>query len=620
MQRFLLVSTAGLVLAACPALADDAPTPVREVVVTATRLPARVDQTPDLYVVDAQELERRDVLFANEALATVPGVTIASNGAFGGVSSVFMRGLTSDKTLVLVDGVAVNDPSQPAGGFDFSTLDLFDVSRIEVLTGPQGSLWGSDAIGGVISITTRDPNGLRAIAEGGSFGTARGGLSAGLANDHWALGASLSTLRTDGIPKVVGTTVNDPFSNWSGALNGRVALGAGFSLESRLTYDESRAAIAGFPPPNYALGVVGDAYKTSDLSGFVRLKADNLLGLRQDLTLLGADTLREGYCGRAAYYCDSPYKYRGERAAVRWTAEVGDAASPWAFTVGAEHKDERATLSDGASRNLGETSAFATGRINLTQRLSVTGAVRWDAPDAYRSAVTGRAALSYDLGYGFRASATWGQGFKTPTLSELACDFCFPAGPDPDLKPERAVGEDAGLTWTSHDGRVLVGVTGYQLDVMDEIEYAASFPFRYINVERVRSRGVESQARIDLARGFYVRASYSFTDAKDETTGQRQLRIPRNQGSVSAGWDGRRAHASLTVRSEDSAPDVAVDGSFAPETRPGFTVVDASGGFRLTRQLEATLTVRNLTDQKWQEALGYAQPRAWAMVGLRLRY
>jgi vitamin B12 transporter len=615
--------SAGLILIAGPALADgDIPTPVQQVVVTATRLPSRVDQTPDLYVIDSQELELRDAMFADEALATVPGVTVAGDGAFGGVTSAFLRGMGSDKTLVLIDGVPVDDPSLPAGGFDFSTLDLFDVQRIEVLTGPQGSLWGSDAIGGVISITSREPDGLRAAVEGGSFATARAGVATGVSRDAYAFGLSLSGLRTDGIPKAAGTSVDDPFSTWTGTLNGRARLTDRIAVDGKLTFDQGRAFEDGFPPPAFALGVVGDLYKTESVSGFVRVKAKGLLGLDQELTVLGADGLRVSRCGNSAYYCDTPYKYRGARDELRWTAGLGSADTPYAVNFGVERKDERARLSDSSSKNLGETSAFVVGRIDPVHRLSTTLSVRYDAPDSYRSVVTGRAGAVLDLGRGFRATATWGQGFKTPTISELACDFCFPAGPAPNLKPERAEGEDAGLGWRSADGRFDLTTTWYRLEVHDQIEYASTFPYRYVNVERVRSQGIESQATVSLKNGLYARASYAYTDARDETTGSAQLRIPRNQGSLVLGWTGARAHAAVTLRAEGEAPDVPVDGSFTPETvaRPGFATADLAAGVKLTRNLEATLTVRNFTDQRWQEVFGYAEPGAWAMAGLRLRY
>jgi vitamin B12 transporter len=159
----LLLTTAFVLIPASAFAAD-----VDEVIVTAERLPATLDQTPDVRVITRGEIDRRQAVFAADILSTVPGLSLSRNGGFGGVTSVKLRGAASDKTLVLVDGVVQNDPSSPNGGFDFASFDLDDVSQVEIVSGPQGSLWGSDALGGVISFTTRDLDGLRASLEGGS--------------------------------------------------------------------------------------------------------------------------------------------------------------------------------------------------------------------------------------------------------------------------------------------------------------------------------------------------------------------------------------------------------------------------------------------------------------------
>ena len=190
--RSLLFATAAAVCLPSHALAQEAgDDPLPEVVVTATRLPVVAQETPGARVIDSATIERRGAVFAADILPDVPGLSVYRAG-FGGVTSVRIRGAAQDKSLVLVDGVPVNDPSQPAGGFDFAGFDLGDIERIEVLSGPQSSLWGSDAIGGVIAFTSRELDGLRAEAEAGSFDTARGRLAVGVAEDRHALGAFVS--------------------------------------------------------------------------------------------------------------------------------------------------------------------------------------------------------------------------------------------------------------------------------------------------------------------------------------------------------------------------------------------------------------------------------------------
>ena len=162
MKRSILLSTAAIAAAfAAPAFAEDA-TQLDEVIVTATRIPAIVADTPGARVIDGKTIEQRGAIFAADILADVPGLSVTRSGAFGGVAQVRMRGATPGKTLVLVDGAPVNDAAEPNGAHDFSSFELADIARIEVLSGPQSSLWGSDAIGGVISFTTQEIDGLRA--------------------------------------------------------------------------------------------------------------------------------------------------------------------------------------------------------------------------------------------------------------------------------------------------------------------------------------------------------------------------------------------------------------------------------------------------------------------------
>ena len=196
-MRSLLLATAAAVclpLSAHAQSTDDPDDALPEVVVTATRLPAIVADTPGARVIDRETIDRRGAVFAADILTDVPGLSVVRSGAFGGVAQVRMRGAAPGKTLVLVDGVPVNDPAEVNGAFDFSGLELSDIERIEVLSGPQSSLWGSDAIGGVIAFTTRELDGFGADLEAGSYETVRGRLAAGVATEQYGFGAWVSAV------------------------------------------------------------------------------------------------------------------------------------------------------------------------------------------------------------------------------------------------------------------------------------------------------------------------------------------------------------------------------------------------------------------------------------------
>ncbi|MBC6982770.1 TonB-dependent siderophore receptor [Caulobacter sp. 17J80-11] len=622
-MKRLLLSTATLAVlsAVTPAAAEttDAAADVDEVVVTATRLATPVELAPGARVIDEVEIERSGAVFAADLLDTVPGLSVFENGAYGGVASVRMRGASADKTLVLVDGVPQNDPSQPAGSFDFAAFDLGDVSRIEILSGPQGSLWGSDAIGGVISFTTRELDGARADLEVGSYDTVHVSAAAGRSTERWALAVNAASFTTDGISKADaadGNTERDGLVSRTAGLKGRFTVNEKVRLDAALRYARAEADIDGYPV--FSLEDTPETSDSESWSGLVRAVVDGPLDFQHQLSFnrYTMDRASEG----GAF----PYAYSADRDLWRWTAERARPDERWAATFGVEQEDVRADLSDGSSAEQGAFSAFGVVRVKPVERLTVTGSLRRDDPETIKAVVTGRASATLDLGWGVSLQGSWGQGFKTPTISEAMCDFCSPPGPSLGLKPERAEGWDVGLAWRSADGRFDASVTGYRLAVRDQIDFffdLSDFSFRYRNIDRTQTRGLEAEASAELFAGLTLRAAYAYTDAEDATTGERLLRVPEHQGSVGVDWTGDRARASLTVRGESEQMDADPTGTvFTPVPRDGFVVADLTGGWKLTDKVEATVRLMNLSDQRWQQTLGYGEPGRSAYVGLRLRY
>lgn len=611
MKRALLLATAASLALSTPALAQQAEeAEVDEVIITATRLSAPIDVTPGAYVINEAEIEQSGAAFVSEVLSEVPGVSLYSQGSPGGVTSVRLRGAGQDKTLVLLDGVALNDPSQPAGGYDFASLELADISRIEVLNGPQGSLWGSDAIGGVIALTSRELDGARVSLEAGSEDTLNASAAIGVAGDRGAFGISLSALRTDGISKADeadGNPEADPFEAYSAGLNGRIS--AGFlTLEGRVRYQDAHAHIDGYPAPAYLLADTPEVSDTETASGFLRASM-SLFGFDQSLTWM-ASTIDRSIAGGAF-----PSRYTGERTAWRWQAENAQLTDRLGLVVGLEREDAQGDLSTGDAEELGATSAFAAVRFDATDRLTASLSARIDDPDEYDAETTFRAGLAYDLGGGFTVAGSWSQGFKTPTISQTLCDFCFSFSPYPELRPERAEGFDLGLAWRSADDRIGLRATAFRLEVEDEIVFffdVMTFDSYYVNVARTESTGVELQGDIRFGQGFGLIGSYAYTDAQDQD-GDRLLRVPEHSGSVTLDWSGGAWRGALTVRGESDQDD-------AGGVRDGFVIGRFAGGYQLTDNVELTLRVENLTDERYQEVLGYGETGRAAYAGVRLRY
>lgn len=585
------------------------PPAVQEAVVTAARLPAPLSLVPDAQVITADDIALHQSVFAFDALAALPGVQISRAGAFGGVATVRLRGASSDKTLVLIDGAPVNDPTSPAGGFDFSGLDLANVERIEVLSGPQGSLWGSDAIGGVIAVTTREPDGLRGGGEAGSFGTRRLTASAGMAGEHGALGIGAAWFDTGGISKADsrdGNTERDPFDSLTLQANGRVNPAGGLSLDGKVRYTLAHTAFDSFGGPT---GVMDgpDSQTGRTVSGFLRAQLMGPFGVKQTLRLDGMDLDRAStsYFGGAAF----PFEARGRRLDWRWTAERAG-PGPSAVLVGVEEERAREDTGDGVqtSRNLG---AFAVWRVDPSPRLSATLSARRDAPRDYAGVTTLRAAASVGLGGGVTVQGSWGQGFKAPSIFQTSypCFECAPPGPAIGLRPEHAAGEDLALLWRSADGRIEARLAAYRLSVRDQIDYL--YPQGYVNLVRTRTEGLEAEVKADLGGGWAIKAAYAYADARDLSTGAPLIRVAAHAGSAELDWRGARADAALTLRVRGRAAD-----TFG-EIKP-FAVANLAGSYEVRRGLRLTARIENLTGVRYQEAFGYGEPGFAVYAGFRL--
>lgn len=579
------------------------------VVVTATRLPSVVQESPGARVIDRASIELRGAVFAADILSDVPGLSVTRSGAFGGVAQVRMRGATPGKTLVLIDGVPVNDPAEVNGAFDFSGLELTDIERIEVLSGPQSSLWGSDAIGGVIAFTTRELDGFTAEAEAGSFDTARGRLALGRASERSGFGVWVSRFDTDGISaadEADGNPEPDGFTSTTVGARGRHAFTGTVAVDGAVRWSESEADLDGFAPPTFSLSDTADRQAVEQASGFLRLKLD-ALGLAHQVSVSASDIARETV---SAF----PSTFEADRQVLRWQAD--GAAGPVAFVVGAEREETRGSLSTGLTEDLGGTSAFATARIEPTERLSLTGALRHDATDDFGSKTTGRVSGAFEAGAGFVLSAAYGTGFKAPSISQAVCDFCFSADPFPVLRPETAEGYEAALGWRSADGRMEGRVTAYRLNVEDQITYVfdpVTFDSVYVNVAETATDGVELEGRARIGGGFDLSLAYGWTDARNEVTGTRLLRVPEHAGSATLGWTGRKLSTALTVRAESDQED-------AGGVRDSFVVAHLNGSWALTEAVTLTARIENLTDERYQQVLGYGEPGRSAYAGIRLRY
>jgi len=593
----LLLTTA----LAAPAFAND-----DEIIVEGLRLPTPIGETgASVSVITAEDIELRAYQFALDAIATAPGVTINQNGAFGGLATVRIRGASTDQTLVLIDGVPFGDPTAVGGGYDFSILDPADIERIEILKGPQSTLWGSDAIGGVVNIITKrapDGFGARAFLEGGSFATVRGGGAVHGRSDRADFRLSASGLTTDGISKAEeddGNSERDRFDGYT--LDGGAGLNAGaVRIEAKARYQTGETQIDGFPPPNFSLSDTDDKSSTDQLSLHGRIIAP-LFGemLRNEFSIGYTEVTRFGSFGGFATRDD------GDRLILRYqgTATVSDGLR---FAVGAEREETEANDADASINAL-----FGLVEVKPVERLTISGGLRFDDHSTFGDDLTARAAAAFAVTENIILRGSWGEGFKAPTIFQLTQSFgALP--PNGDLLPERSEAFDVGVEFTSPGGARL-GVAYFNRDTENLIIFAPNF--RYENLDRTEAQGLEVDTEIPLSDAFVLSAGYAYIDAQDAVTGDRQIRTPRHSGDASLSYRGDRLSGAVSVRYNGDE----TEGPFGSDV-DAWVRVDLSAAYAVDDQIEIYGRVENLLDADYQQVSGFGTPGLSAFGGVRLSF
>ena len=586
-------------------------TNIDTIVVTGTRIEQTTAETGStVWVIDAAQIEALGFDHALDVIAGAPGVTVNRNGAFGGAATVRIRGAASGQTLVLIDGVSVNDASSPAGGFDFSRLDVEDIERIEILSGPQSTLWGTDAIGGVVSITTKRPGeglGGGVFAQSGSFGAFRGGASISHAGNAGDFRLAATRLNADGISKADernGNTETDGLESLTLSAQGGLNLPVGARLAAAVLWNEAQTEFDSFQFG--AQGNVGDGdelSKTEERSAYVSLTAPLLDGRLDNLLLLGRAEI-----DRRNFNDGSPsFDARGERTLFRYQGTLAvDARNTLAF--GAEREASAANLERSSLNGL-----FALYELRPVEALTLSSGVRSDDHERFGSETTGRLAAAYRPAPGVTVRGSWAQGFKAPTIFQSTFFCCGAVAANDALRPERSEGIDAGIDWRSTAGRGRIGVTLFRQDTRDLIDFSFSAG-GYENIAEVQSEGIEISAEWALTGSLTLAADYAHVKAT-EGDGTPLRRLPRHSGDLILGFDPLGPFSgSALLRFNGRETDGG--GTELDE----WIRVDVNARYDLPGNFEVYGRIENLFDTHYQQVLGYGTPGRSGWVGARWRY
>jgi vitamin B12 transporter len=650
----------------CAFAADESPPTaaiVDPLVVTASR---SGDATPSdlvaasVTVIDDQALLQRQTVVVSDVLRDVPGVAVSRTGAVGGMTQVRLRGAEGNHTLVLIDGVKASDPFFDE--YDFGTIIADEAARIEVLRGQQSSLYGSDAIGGVISYTTltgAEAPGIRLRAEGGSMGTYGGGARVAGVNGDLDYAVSASGLHTDGYPVAVGghRDVGSDSAGasakliWSPQSNLKVTAVGRFSHTDADTDDSDQDSTS--KTFGLTLDSPGAHYVNDAFYGLLKGEFSLMDGrFTNALSAQVADTRRSEFDVANAFApaAGQPIVKTGGDHGTRFIESYEGA-----YRFGDEHLKQRVTVAFDAEQNTSQTTVSPFGGFLGKEHLDNTGlvgaydltvddraalgvSVRHDWNNRFADDTTYRVQASYRFDQGTRLHAAAGSGVKDPSFSDL---FDFSAGRfigNPNLQPEKSEGWEAGVDQTLLKGRINVGATYFDNRLTDQITTvftaAGSTPVNLPGSDP--SRGVELFADGRLTEVWRLDASYTYLDAPqhrsvilngapDPTFDGQAVRRAKDIASANLAWTptGQPYTATLTVRYNGKQGDVAfTDPSFTPVLvqLKAFTLVNLAGTWRINEQVELYGRIENLFDQTYQEVFSFASPGRAAYGGVRLRF
>jgi vitamin B12 transporter len=606
----------------------NAPVQLTPLVVTATRTAEPVANTAaSVTVLTAEDFSRQNLTTLADALETVPGLAVLRNGTPGQPTSVFVRGAKNSHTQLIVDGRRV--PAMLAGGYDWSTLDLAGVERIEVLRSANSALYGGDAIGGVVNVRTFSGRGLarpvhEVTLEAGSFNTFRESLASRGAAGKFDYAVSASRFDA-AFPR-------DNNDQRMTALRG----GFGYELAPALYADFKTAytqADGGTP---------GSTFFPPTLSDHLKRESTQV---SPGLVWTPSDAVES----RLYYAFENQFQPSltfGDRERLNVLSHVVDwqttvsANERWKLTGGVfwqEQAIQRTTTAFGTAginAHAGTLAGFAQSQWEALPGLHLINALRYDAYTDFASALTWRQGLAWTV----PATATLlfanvSRSIATPTAQDLYYEYddggFFRSTGNVNLRPERALTFELGVQQPLANDAVTARLTFFRTELSDAIEfvsraYADPLPSRAENLSRALQEGAESSltwrphAEVDLA------ATYTYLTAHDARTGARLLRRPRHTANLTATW---RATTALTLNAGAQLVAGRVDNFTDPVTfatqrahAQDYCLLRAGASFTVNPRVTLWVRGENLSDVAYESTAGYPALRLGAYAGVKLTF
>jgi vitamin B12 transporter len=610
-----------------------------DVVVTATRtkLP-ELEAASSISVIDSSQIAescRQSVL---SLIKDQYGVSYTQQGAPGSLANIYLRGSDASDTQVLIDGISMNMPNDLDNVFDFADLPVDNIQRIEILRGPQSTLYGSDALAGVINIITKKGTGKPKFfvsGEGGSYNTYKGlvGLNGAIKHFNYSItGSRFSSGGFSSASKIYGNKEKDGTINYN--LSSR--LGYSFNRNFELNF-YSRYTKANTDLDQHG-GLYGDdptyKYKLEESSFRLEGKLSLFHNLwSQTIGLNFMRNVREYSFDSTSVYnpISSSSIYDGNKLKFEWINNFNFFQKN-TTTFGLDYGQENAVsnyfdsspfTSSFPSKKDEIAGVFLQQQIKILNSIFSSFGIRYDHHNRFGSVITYRIAPAYFISEtGTKFKATYGTAFKAPSLFYLF----DPSFGNPSLKPEKSSGWDVGIEQYFWQENLILGINYFSTQFKDLFSYDGN-TFKEINLNRAESYGIETYFALNNFSKINLTLNYTYTNAKDKSIGSPDsnlalLRRPGNKYSADVNYKfTKKLNFGFQIIYVGKRYDK--DFSYYPAHRielGGYTLVNLSGKYHISDIIELYGRVHNLFNKYYEEIFGYATPGLSAYLGIKLNF
>jgi len=609
---------------------------IEEVLVNASLVPIQSERSANaISIIDLEQIKNRAVSSISDLLRNVPGLAVSKSGVQGSQTQIRVRGSEANHLLVLIDGIEANNPAQ-SDELNWGTLASSDIERIEVIRGPQSSMFGSDAMSGVINIITKNaksPRSLRIFSEKGTLDTQNSGVSIGFQNDRFDARLGLSQLKTDG------DNISRVGDEKDGYENNNLTLKAGWQINKKLktSFSTRRSnGMNGYDSDVDFDGLVDDQDKVTKFENSITgLKVDYLDPEKkwQHHASFAQSTndnkdLQDGLLGTLTASTKDQIRFIS-------SLYLGEFAQRMSFLTEYENEKFRQRglindygvygIFDPNQDQIRKTNSFAIEyRADVLDNITFAASARRDDNSEFKNSNTYRFEIIYDLSSQGKLRSAYGTAIKNPTFTERFGFYTNFIG-NQFLQPEKSTNWELGLDKKFFNSSINLSVTIFSSELENEIDGNVfdpiTFGYTAANKSGLSKRnGLEINSFGKLSKNVTISGSYTFTDSKElDLSGayQNEIRRPRHISSLNFTWQqSDDLNINTNIQYNGSQNDIV----YPSNTKLAeFTLVNVSAVLNISKELDAYLRLENLFDESYEEVFGYQTLGFSAHIGLRYR-